>query len=490
MLKTKMPTSPVILVVGAVLVVFTALKLTIMCYYGPFEAPDSGPYRLVADAIRHNPTFWNHVPDWTTAALPTVVFRPIGYPLLLASLNSDIATILCQIAISLAVSILLCRLIYEATASARLAGIAGAFYLGGYSLLIDNSVLSDSLYAGIFNVVVLAMMRAAYRRQAIAIYSAGLLGVAWGYSIWTRENGLFLTIIPLALLFDCWLVIPAAGRRWTVRLLFPVTFLAPVVVMVGMYVAWNAHRTGQAFLGITGAANYLRPVFDIAKAGYADPFDDSSALSTTVKATMKDFDFPEQLLLLQRLHDQTGVSPLALQTLALDKLIDTVLTHPLAYGRVVMRNIEPSSYGALLFDPIFTINDFFQLCIPPYQRVVPGSGLKSWKSLIATRNWPGMGLAGASAIATVGSTVAFLLVLFGLPTLALRRKLTPELALALKSLAIFVVVAIAFGLIHTEARHMLPVIPAALIAAAIAVAQFRGVAPRKTAAETSALASA
>jgi hypothetical protein len=37
---------------------------------------------------------------------------------------------------------------------------------------------------------------------------------------------------------------------------------------------------------------------------------------------------------------------------------------------------------------------------------------------------------------------------------------------------------------------MLPVIPAALIAAAIAVAQFRGVAPRKTAAETSALASA
>jgi hypothetical protein len=257
-----------------------------------------------------------------------------------------------------------------------------------------------------------------------------------------------------------------------------------------MYVGWNVHRTGQAFLGITGAANYLRPVFDIAKAGYADPFDDSSALSTTVKATMKDFDFPEQLLLLQRLHDQTGVSPLALQTLAFDKLIDTVLTHPLAYGRVVLRNIAPSSYGALLFDPIFTINDFFQLCVPPYRRVVPGSGLKSWKSLIATRNWPGMGLAGASAIAIVGSTVAFLLVLLGLPTLALRRKLTPELALALKSLAIFVVVAIAFGLIHTEARHMLPVIPAALIAAAIAVAQFRGVAPRKTVAETSALASA
>ena len=42
--------------------------------------------------------------------------------------------------------------------------------------------------------------------------------------------------------------------------------------MMSVYVMLNRYRTGEAFFSITGLENWLRPVFDIARYGYAQPY--------------------------------------------------------------------------------------------------------------------------------------------------------------------------------------------------------------------------
>ncbi|HVJ53515.1 MAG TPA: hypothetical protein VM689_13690 [Aliidongia sp.] len=448
---------------------FAFLKLLILGLYRPFKASDTDGYRYVADVMSHDSSFWFSVTDWRTAALPGAVFRPIGYPLLLALFHNDQLVIACQIAASVIVAAILCRLVLDATGSGRVGALAGAFYLGGYSMLVDNTLLSDGLYAALFNIVILTLLGSAYRNRPITAGQASALGIAWGCSILVRESGAFLTLIPLALLVDRRLSADDLGTVLLARLRPLAAFLAPVLVVVGLYVGWNDYRTGEAFLGITGAANYLRPVFDIAKVGAADPFDDNSILSMTVKRTMKNFSFPEQFDLFQTMQNETGLTPVGLEKLFRGKFAETVVHHPIAYAEIVAKNLDPANYADLLFSPIFTLNDLFQLAVPPYQRIIPGFGIKSWKSLLADRNWTGMGLAFASAVSTACATALFLIVLVGLPLQAARQRWTPELSLGLKALGVFVTVVIAFALVHTEARLVVPAIPSFLIATAIAI---------------------
>jgi hypothetical protein len=446
-----------------VLTIFTILKLLILARYGALQANDTMGYQWVADGIAHDPRFWTSIPDWTTSALPIYAFRPIGYPLLLVLTRTWPVVILVQIAMSVGVAWLLARLVREATSSAPLAAFAALFFLGGETLLWDASVLSDTFYAALFNLVILTLLRAGYLNRQLSMRLLLLLGFVWGYSIWVRENGLYLTIIPLGLL-----MLSGSARP---RLANGAIFVLPVLLMVGLYVGWNHVRTGETFVGITGAPNYMLPVFRIAKAGHVDPFADNSRLSIVVKQTATDYMYPDEVAVMEKLHNEDGLGPLGIEKLAQHKLIETITTHPVAYAGVVLENLNPYRLAGALFDPLATINDFYQLGVPPHLRIIPGTGLKSFRDMAKTGDYSRLALGLASLIAQLLSTALFL---YAVVVTVLRRAkthtaATPAAVLGARALAVVVVVLGSFALIHSEARHMMPVIPAFLIVTALAL---------------------
>jgi hypothetical protein len=442
-----------------VLAAFAALKLLILAHYGALQANDTMGYQWVADGIAHDPRFWAGIPDWTTAALPVYAFRPIGYPLLLVLTGDWSIAILVQIAMSIGVAWLLARMVREATASAALAALSVLFFLGGETLLWDASVLSDTFYAALFNLVVLTVLRAGHLGRPLSARLLLLLGFVWGYSIWVRENGLYLTIIPLGLV-----ILSGPGR---VNISKGAVFLAPVLLMVGLYAGWNHVRTGETFVGIAGAPNYMQPVFRIAKAGQVDPFADKSRLSILVKETASDYTYPDEVAVIEKLHSQDGLGPLAIETLARRKLVETIVAHPVAYAGVVLENLNPYRLAGTLFDPLSTINDFYQLGVAPYRRIIPGTGLKSFLAMMKTSDYSGLALGLSSLIAQILSAALFLYA-FAVTVLRRATAATPAAILGARALAVFVLVLGPFALIHSEARYMMPAIPAFLIATALA----------------------
>ncbi|HWK46558.1 MAG TPA: hypothetical protein VNT30_17690 [Stellaceae bacterium] len=456
-----------------------ALKLILLLHYGALTSDDTGNYLDVAHAILHEPNAFSAVPDWHSAALPRLAFRSYGYPLLIAGgqwLVGDgygVLLVTCQILLSVVVTALLFDEALRIARNGALAAVATLLYGVSIAVLWDGTVMSDSFYAAAFNLVLLAIIRHYRRGQPFGLAAALALGALWGWSIWLRDNGVYFTIIPAAIL-----CLPRFTGGVPRRVAQAGAFLLPVILMVGGYTAWNAYRTGESFFSMTGVANYLRPAFDIARRGGADPFDDGSPLSRLVKTTMADYHYPEQVLLLQRLHDVLGLSPLALQRLTFDKFVDTITRHPVAYGLYVADNLAPAHIGAVLFNPLASYNDFFQLGLPPHQRIIPGAGLNSFRDLAAKRDAGGLILAILSLVATVLATLAWLATLIGFPVLAWReRRRTGQFSLDTKVAAlcygtILIVIGL-FALVHIEARHMLPVIPAGLLAAVYVASRLR-----------------
>ncbi len=292
------------------------------------------------------------------------------------------------------------------------------------------------------------------------------LGLAWGCAVLVRDAGLYLTVVPAALCFAA--ATPAARPRAIAA------FLLPALVLIGVYGAWNQCRTGAPFISVTAVANYLRPDFEMARTGLADPFADESAVSDIAREHPDEYAFPTQLDIVQRVHDRLGLtSPLALGEVERRHYLRTVMTHPVAYARYVARNLDPSSFGAVLFDPISSLNDYFQLGLPPYRRVVPGAGFKNLRELAASGRIAALAMAGLSLLATIAATLGWIATVLGVPLLARRGGWDGPGRLALAMLAAAFAVLGFFALVHVESRHIMPAIPAGLIAAAYVAAHMR-----------------
>ena len=72
------------------------------------------------------------------------------------------------------------------------------------------------------------------------------------------------------------------------------------------------------------------------------------------------------------------------------------------------------------------------------------------------------------AISTTISMIALLLLVFGIPIMILRKwrarePINDDLAIASFLWLVFATVSLAFSMVHIEARHALPVLPAALV---------------------------
>ena len=441
-------------------------KLLLLAVVGPSLQEDSGLYVAYADAILGGSGF-APVP-WGADAVPPTIFRLAGYPLALAAAklvapaHFAVVIVVAQIVLALAAIALVFRVLAPIFRSRAAAFAACALYGLSSAVLWDNAILVDSLYASLFTIVLFALLGHAAGVFRLPLWAFAALGLAWAYSTWLRDSGLYFTFLPLILLA----VAAVAERRGGMRRAAPAAlFLAVVAAMTGGYMELNRYRTGELFFGITGVENWLRPAFDMAADGYAWPFADDGLVSTTVRATMTHFDFPAQEQFVAALHARCGCTPLQIEALERAKLIAVVREHPVAYLRVVLRNFNYLGLGSNLADPVAILNQVVEYGTSYGARLVPGPSLRNLRAFAAGGRLAGLAGMGLAALSTAVSAALFTLFLFGLPVtgwLAWRRgAVPPGLYAALFLWVTFVAVSFAFSLIHYESRHALPVLPAA-----------------------------
>jgi hypothetical protein len=446
-------------------------KLAILSLLGPSIWPDTGAYVSFADAILANGEAFHPI-DWTGgSAAPPFVFRLAGYPLVLAVAKLlspryyGSITVIFQIFLNMLAVILIFRVADCLAFSVNQIIFALALYVFSDSFLFDNSLLSDSIYGSLFNIVIFSLIGHVVGCWRLTLAGTLGLGLLWGFSTWTRDSGIYFTYLPIILLTVIAFrtsggVLPRLGHL--------LAFTAVVVAMVGAYAMLNKYRTGEFFFSITGVENWLRPVFDMAQYKYAEPFAGNDLVSETVRESMPEYGYTAQLEFIERLHKRCECTPTQLQSLVFAKYLSTVLHHPLAYIQTVWRNFHYLGLAALLADPVATVNQFVAYATPVEHKIAPGLSIRNLVDLQQQFSVVTLLLMILNALSTVAATVLFSLFLFGIPYLTARARcrrepIPPALAIVGFLWFSFVSVSVVFSLVHYEARHALPILPAGCI---------------------------
>jgi hypothetical protein len=453
----------------AVVVVAAAVKLLILALNGPSGSADSFGYIDFADAILdHGRAFAPVV--WGAEAMPPFIFRPPGYPLLLAAAKlispDDYASVIVavQIAVNLATTYLMFRVAARLLRSAGAALAAVVLYVGSTSLLWDNSVLSDSLFASFWNVVVVALLGHLVGCWQLKLRHFCGLGVVWGYSLWLRDVGIYLTVLPAVLLV---MVVLRERAHRTVAAAGLGLFLLLAGGFAGATVLLNLHRTGEAFFSISGVANWLQPIFALAAQGHAQPFADDDLISTAVRETAKGYGYEDQLRLIPELHRRCGCTPTQLQALMFAKYRAVVERFPVAYARVLISNFNYFALGELVANPLATLNQLLEFGAARPDWRLPGLSLRNLAALREHFSGAMLLLMLASALAEAVSAVVFTAYMLGTPIVlcraAWRRAFTIDEAAIGFLWFSFVSVSLLFSLVHYEARYALPLLPGAAL---------------------------
>lgn len=445
-------------------VLLAAVKLAAILLIGPIRFPDSGEYIDFARLILAS-TDWLHDAAFDRSPLPPTVFRSAGYPLMVAAataLAGPAGAPLLIVAVQSALSLvaLWCALrvavLLFGPASWWPATIAVA-WTGSVAFLFDLSILTDSLYASLFIIVVFVALAAALRGESLHWWMAAGLGLLWGYSIWVRSAGLFLT--PLVLL--PFLAIAWRQPRGGVSTL--VAFLLPVLALTAGYMGWNKYRTGHAFIATSGQVTFLQPLFEMAKRGERGMFTGDSLVDRLVREEAPGYSFDELVRINRLLFERHGLNPSDSEAAQRAAFRENAAAHPAALARNVLRNLGPK-LAQIVLDPFYTWNEVGQTITG--SRVLPGTS-EWWSRVRDTRSVADGALFAAAYLVRTAAYLAFA----GFILLPLILLLRPEpggnWATFYLWLAFFGVASL-YALIHLENRYLLPVIPAALIGVAAA----------------------
>jgi hypothetical protein len=454
----------------AAIALVASIKISVLVLVDPTLTPDSLGYIAFAEAILDHGRAFAPV-AWGAEAAPAFIFRPPGYPLFLVAVKlisaNGFATVavLVQGAVNLATTYLMFRVATRLLRSRAAALVAVLLYAGSTSLLWDNAVLSDSLFASLWNAVIFALLGHLVGCWRLKLHHFAGLGLLWGYSLWLRDVGLYFTIVPAVLFVS--VVLRERAHRTVAAAGFGL-FLLVSCGFAGAIVLLNLHRTGEAFFSITGMENWWRPGFDMARFGYAQPYTGDDLVSTVARETMPDNDPGKLSSFYLAFHKRCGCTPTQMQAIAFATFRSAVTRYPLAYARVVLKNFNYFALGELLADPVATLNTILEFGAGRPGWRLPGLSVRHLASLRADF---AVGTLAAMLIVALGeviSAVVFSAYFFGTPYLLLRAPggqggVTDE-RLALGFLWVsFVAVAAMLSLVHFEARYALPTFPAAAV---------------------------
>jgi hypothetical protein len=439
-----------------------AVKLIAIFAIGPIYYPDSGEYRDIARLMLSN-TQWLHDAGFNSAALPPTVFRPLGYPLILAGLTAMTGGIAPSVMVAVQSLLSLIALWCVLRVAMQIFGPASwwpAFvalaWTGSVAFLFDLAILTDSLYGSLFIIVVFSAISAWLRDSPLTAAAAAALGILWGYSMWIRGVGLVFT--PLVLV--PFLIVAWRHRRAGSMAL--IAFLVPATALAGIYMGWNHYRTGHAFIATSGQVTFLQPLFEMSKRGEKNMFTGDGPVDRLVRTEAPNFTFDELVQVNRLLFEREGFNPRQSEAAQRAAYFAKIADHPVALLRNVLRNLGPK-LAQIVLDPFYTWNEVEQTVSGV--RVLRGTS--EWLARIRIEpHVVDMSLFAAAYLWRTLAYVAFagfvlLPLLVAFPGI---RLIQPAVLLYLWFL--FVALAGLYAQIHLENRYLLPVIPAALVGVA------------------------
>jgi hypothetical protein len=456
------------------LVALAVFKLGLLAVFGPTWEPDWGSYRQFADLILAGGD-WVRDAGLSTDAVPLTLFRSIGYPLLVALFRGVFGTgpvhlyaiVLFQIGVSLGATVLIWHLALALLKCRRAALLAAAGHAGALTILYDQSLLSDSLYASLFIICWAVPLVAFLRHRPMRLAVLAVLGALYGYSCLQRGTGLvFLALVVPAVAAWTW----RGAHGWR-RVAALVAFLVPVALVTGGDMAWNRMRTGH-WLMTTGAQYVMiQPMMKAAGRGHA-VFDGDTPIDALAAKYLRTYEYGEIGAVVEGLFTEYGLD--AIQSAELHKkvFVRAWLTHPLAMVQNTLYNFNNSIF-LQFFDPLDTA--FFYSRLVTGERLFPGFG-EAWRTVRGGNPLPLVAIIAVSVFRAVAYASFVTLTLGGLVAVwrALRRRgLSEAEGVALGLWALFFAYTGVLCAIHMVGRFLPAALPAGLIAALFYAQQVR-----------------
>lgn len=446
------------------LLAVAAVKLALLLALGPTRFEDSALYLRIGQWVLDTPGWWR-AGEWTAASTPDLLFRPYGYPLLIAAARTLAGAqapwllVLLQSAASLGVLALFGRVLPRLVASVPLR--LGLVLLCGLSdfLLFDLAILSDSLHASLMLAALLPIVArladgadgpAPGARFAVAV------GLAWALAMTLRDTAWYHAVLPLG-----GLLLLGAVRRLGPAATGRLALLAagPILACYLGVTGWNQLRTGHPFFSLTGGINWLWPSVNLRDRGLADPFACADPVCAAARALPVEHGMAAVQNLATAIANREETDPLAFGRLTFAHFLATVRAHPLAYAATVAANLNYGALAHLSFDPLFNLNEALRLHQAGGQRWI-GAAREQWLAVRQGRldHLPALLL---QSLLEVAALLGFTIALVGAPLLAARRWRSEPgpAAAALFCWAGGTLFLLSYALLHLETRHALPTVP-------------------------------
>jgi len=450
------------------------LKAVFLWGYGPVLSPDSAGYTAFADKIL-NETNWRHHVDLTDYWYPDTAFRSIGYPAFLAVMKAISPAgfawlvVLAQMVLSLFTSFMIFKLSMAISGRFGLSVFVALAQALGHGLLLDQSVLTDSLNA---NLILLALIMAGLgimRQTPPKVWEMLVMGGLIALAFLIRESGNQLQVLYWSFVI-WWLLSTQAG--WVKRGVLFVCFLAPMLLFTQTYKTWNEYRTGERFITTAGQTTMYFPAVDMAARG-VNAFENDPYLASKPPFHQPFENFTDLQHVSQinsHLVKTQGWDALDISRYAFKKFVDYWVSYPLDMAVVTLSNIrEKQAFNAFMpFEAMMSI-DFWATGSKPFQKKrdlmvkVTEEGRYDLLAAYIGRH-----------ISRVISIILSVALIFAVPYVTIRhffaekfnpQKIRPDCMLIFMFWLVYLGYTFAFAMVHMEQRYLMPVIPLGTLAA-------------------------
>jgi hypothetical protein len=301
--RTASPVSSAVLVPAALLLLIAA-KLEILAAFGPAIAPDSRDYVGYADQVLSGE--FRYV-DLVRDAIPLTLYRPIGYPAVIAAAKLitpthwDTAVVLFQFAVSIGATAMAYRLSRAFGLGLWMSLGVAAAYATSLQFVVDQGIVSDSLCASMLTIAACILAKLALRRappRPLVLLGPGVLIAA---SFLMRDVIAFvaLGLVPLAM------ASVMGARGWPRRAAALALVFLPLIGSYAAYAAWNRARVGAAVVTTVSQWSLLDP---LVRASRYDPtfFSGDDPIAQVGRRVAKNFTLDESLEANKILHREFG----------------------------------------------------------------------------------------------------------------------------------------------------------------------------------------
>ena len=445
-----------------------ALKLLLLALLGPLMAPDTPAYVEYATAIMAD-AGWRTRADLGATFAPNLVFRMMGFPLVVAGFKSLSAShwqwlfVGFQIVIAVLATCRLFVVLDRISGNRNLAlGLAVA-QATAINIAFDQFVLTDGLYLALMMFATCSIVEISLDR-AVSTYRLFEISALFAGCFFLREatSTLILLWIPLLVI--------ALSRAMSLRgaALVAALVVMPVFASQFAYKSWNQYRTGERFVTTSYQLVLLQPLVKAYRYDKAI-FGGDELLDRVARQHVSRYHYDEVVVVGDALHREHGWNALHSAREIERRFWKAWREHPGAMLRATGDRLK-FGYTMILVEPLSSVN-FLVNWISAANNNAVSFGTLTRKTFKEGRIWYAP-LWLFDLACRLASILILVSIMAGAAYLAWRIRTFATLPLALEALALTALAGGFIGahvIVHLEERYMMPIVPVGLMVFAFLV---------------------